>query len=41
MRTRVLLAAADAEGLEQLFSTARARRDGAPRALGRQGDPGE
>ena len=27
MRTRVLLAAADADGLEQLFSTARARRD--------------
>lgn len=27
MRTRVLLAAADAEGLEELFSTARARRD--------------
>jgi prephenate dehydrogenase len=27
MRTRVLLAAGDAEGLEQLFSTARARRD--------------
>ncbi|MBI5900267.1 MAG: prephenate dehydrogenase/arogenate dehydrogenase family protein [Rhodocyclales bacterium] len=27
MRTRVLLAAADAERLEQLFSTARARRD--------------
>jgi prephenate dehydrogenase len=27
MRTRVLLAAADGDGLEQLFSTARARRD--------------
>lgn len=27
MRTRVLLAGADADGLEQLFSTARARRD--------------
>jgi prephenate dehydrogenase len=27
MRTRVLLAGSDAEGLEQLFSTARARRD--------------
>jgi prephenate dehydrogenase len=27
MRTRVLLAGADAPGLEALFSTARARRD--------------
>ena len=27
MRTRVLLAGADAAGLESLFSTARARRD--------------